>query len=64
MHHLLEDKRILDPMSRISEILFGLIMALTFTGSLSAAMADRAKEQGKQMPDPERKDVCKWLKKK
>jgi len=29
-----------------------------------AAMAERAKEQGKQMPDPERKDVCKWLKKK
>jgi VIT1/CCC1 family predicted Fe2+/Mn2+ transporter len=32
-------KRILDPISRVSEILFGLIMALTFTGSLSAATA-------------------------
>src|SRR6476469_1660026 len=33
--------RILDPISRISEVLFGLIMALTFTGTLSAATADR-----------------------
>ena len=32
-------ERILDPVSRVSEILFGLIMALTFTGSLSAATA-------------------------
>jgi len=31
----------LDPISRISEILFGLIMVLTFTGSLSAASAGR-----------------------
>ena len=29
----------LDPISRISEILFGLIMVLTFTGSLSVATA-------------------------
>jgi hypothetical protein len=34
-------ERILDPLSRISEILFGLIMALTFTGTLSAVTADR-----------------------
>lgn len=33
--------RILDPISRFSEILFGLIMALTFTSTLSAATADR-----------------------
>jgi VIT1/CCC1 family predicted Fe2+/Mn2+ transporter len=33
-------ERLLDPVSRISEILFGLIMALTFTGTLSAATAD------------------------
>jgi VIT family len=32
-------ERLLDPVSRISEILFGLIMALTFTGTLSAATA-------------------------
>src|SRR5262245_64035361 len=31
--------RLLDPVSRVSEILFGLIMALTFTGSLSVATA-------------------------
>lgn len=31
----------LDPISRISEILFGLIMVLTFTGSLSAVEVGR-----------------------
>ena len=35
-------KRILEPVERLSEILFGLIMALTFTGSLSVATAERA----------------------
>jgi hypothetical protein len=33
--------RILDPMDRISEILFGLIMALTFTCTLGVATADQ-----------------------
>jgi len=33
--------RILDPLARTSEILFGVIMALTFTGTLSAATAGR-----------------------
>ena len=33
--------RVLDPISRVSEILFGLIMALTFTGTISAASAGR-----------------------
>lgn len=33
--------RVLEPVERISEILFGLIMTLTFTGSLSAADAKR-----------------------
>ena len=33
--------RILEPMDRISEVLFGLIMVLTYTGSLSVATADR-----------------------
>ena len=33
--------RVLDPVSRISEVLFGLIMALTFTGTISAATAGR-----------------------
>jgi hypothetical protein len=32
-------KRVLDPMDRVSEVLFGLIMVLTFTGSLSVATA-------------------------
>ena len=30
-------KRVLEPVDRISEVLFGLIMVLTFTGSLSVA---------------------------
>ena len=35
-------KRVLDPIDRVSEVLFGLIMVLTFTGSLSVAEAGRA----------------------
>lgn len=35
-------KRILEPIERISEVLFGLIMVLGFTGSMSAAQAGRA----------------------
>jgi hypothetical protein len=34
-------RRILDPTERISEVLFGLIMVLTFTGSLSAVSSGR-----------------------
>lgn len=34
-------KRVLDPIDRISEVLFGLIMVLTFTGALSVAEAGR-----------------------
>jgi VIT1/CCC1 family predicted Fe2+/Mn2+ transporter len=34
-------KRVLEPYERISEVLFGLIMVLTFTGSLSVADAGR-----------------------
>lgn len=34
-------KHVLDPNERISEVLFGLIMVLTFTGSLSVAEAGR-----------------------
>jgi hypothetical protein len=36
-----ERRRVLDPTERFSEILFGLIMVLTFTGSLSAAESGR-----------------------
>lgn len=35
-------RRVLDPVDRASEILFGLIMVMTFTSSLSAAQAGRA----------------------
>ncbi len=35
-------KPVLDPVERLSEILFGLIMVLTFTGSFSVATAERA----------------------
>ena len=34
-------RRVLEPVERISEVLFGLIMVLTFTGSLSVAEAGR-----------------------
>jgi len=40
--HIKASKRVLEPHERISEVLFGLIMVLTFTGSLSIATADRA----------------------
>src|SRR5690349_7398439 len=33
--------RLLDPIDRFSEILFGLIMVLTFTGTISAAESGR-----------------------
>ena len=35
------NKRVLEPIDRVSEVLFGLIMVLTFTGSLSVAEAGR-----------------------
>ena len=34
-------RRVLEPIDRISEVLFGLIMVLTFTGSLAVAEAGR-----------------------
>jgi hypothetical protein len=34
-------RRVLEPIDRVSEVLFGLIMVLTFTGSLSVADAGR-----------------------
>jgi hypothetical protein len=36
-----QKRRVLDPIARVSEVLFGLIMALTFTGTISAATAGR-----------------------
>jgi len=38
---LKSSKRVLEPYDRISEVLFGLIMVLTFTGSLSIAEGKR-----------------------
>ena len=35
-------RRILEPVERVSEVLFGLIMVLTFTGSISAAESGHA----------------------
>ena len=35
------DSRLLNPIERISEILFGLIMALSFTCAISVAEVDR-----------------------
>ena len=35
------NKRVLDPVERFSEIIFGLVMVLTFTGSLSVAESGR-----------------------
>jgi len=35
------EAKVLDPIERISEILFGLIMVLTFTGTLSVTSLDR-----------------------
>ncbi len=35
------DGRVLDPIDRVSEVLFGLFMVLTFTGTLSVATAGR-----------------------
>jgi VIT1/CCC1 family predicted Fe2+/Mn2+ transporter len=37
----MERVRVLDPATRVAEVLFGLIMVLTFTGSLSVADAGR-----------------------
>lgn len=34
-------RRVLDPIDRVSEVLFGLIMVLTFTGSISVAEGGR-----------------------
>jgi VIT1/CCC1 family predicted Fe2+/Mn2+ transporter len=35
-------RRVLDPHERVAEVLFGLIMVLTFTGSINAAQAGQA----------------------
>jgi len=37
-----QERPVLDPIERVSEVLFGLIMVLTFTGSLSVASPERS----------------------
>jgi VIT1/CCC1 family predicted Fe2+/Mn2+ transporter len=37
--------RVLDPIERVSEVIFGLLMAMTFIGSLSVATAGREEER-------------------
>lgn len=39
---LATSRRVLEPSDRVAEVLFGLIMVLTFTGSLSVVEANRA----------------------
>jgi hypothetical protein len=43
MRNIEEEKRarVLDPVERVSEVIFGLLMAMTFVGSLSVASAGR-----------------------
>jgi hypothetical protein len=45
-HDSASSRRALEPVDRISEVLFGLIMVLTFTGALSVAEAGRADVRG------------------
>jgi len=42
MGTVIRSQRVLDPSERAAEVLFGLIMVLTFTGTLSVADAGRA----------------------
>ena len=45
LENIQSSRRVLAPSERIAEILFGLIMVLTFTGALSVAEADKAEVQ-------------------
>jgi VIT1/CCC1 family predicted Fe2+/Mn2+ transporter len=47
MHNQEQQQRapILDPVERITEVIFGLLMAMTFTGTISVATADQAAER-------------------
>ncbi|MVV48016.1 hypothetical protein EJA72_07125 [Pseudomonas sp. PB120] len=37
--------RVLDPVERVTEVIFGLLMAMTFTGTISVVTADREAER-------------------
>jgi VIT1/CCC1 family predicted Fe2+/Mn2+ transporter len=47
MRNVEEQQRapVLDPVERITEVIFGLLMAMTFTGTISVATADQAAER-------------------
>jgi VIT1/CCC1 family predicted Fe2+/Mn2+ transporter len=38
---ILESKRVLDPVERVSEVVFGVLMAMTFIGAMNVATAAR-----------------------
>lgn len=40
-----ESARVLDPVDRVTEVIFGLLMAMTFTGTISVATADQEAER-------------------
>ena len=39
----------LDPVEHITEVVFGLLMAMTFTGTISVATADQAAQERSMM---------------
>jgi VIT1/CCC1 family predicted Fe2+/Mn2+ transporter len=47
MHENAEQKRarVLDPVDRVTEVIFGLLMAMTFTGTISVATANQEEER-------------------
>ena len=42
LRHPFKEKRLLSPTERVVQVLYGVIMALTFTGTMSVATADKA----------------------
>lgn len=40
-----KSSRVLDPVDRVTEVIFGLLMAMTFTGTISVATADQEAER-------------------
>jgi hypothetical protein len=40
---------VLDPVEHITEVVFGLLMAMTFTGTISVATADQAAQERTMM---------------
>lgn len=40
-----KSRRVLDPVDRVTEVIFGLLMAMTFTGTISVVTADQEAER-------------------